>query len=68
MVALAQRIPAGAHTVLTVHDELVVMCPEASGQQVSKIVQQVMTESMAQMFPSTRIEVEASVCRNWGEK
>ena len=68
MVALAQRIPAGAHTVLTVHDELVVMCPEASGQQVSKIVQQIMKESMAQMFPSTRIEVEASVCRNWGEK
>ena len=68
MVAISQLLPASAHMILTVHDELVVICPVASGQHVSGIVQQVMKDSMAQLFPASRIEVEVKVCRNWGEK
>ena len=68
LVMLAERLPAEARLISTVHDEVLVEAPEAMAEQVRLIVQTTMVEAMAELFPQVPIEVEAGVCENWGEK
>jgi DNA polymerase I-like protein with 3'-5' exonuclease and polymerase domains len=68
MVDLAKRLPEGAGIVSTVHDELIVEAPETMAQEVKALTIECMRVAMERMFPSLPIEIEAKVCRNWGEK
>ncbi len=68
MVELAHRLPSGAKLVLTVHDEIVLLCATELAEQVKDLLERVMTESMARLFPRTRMKVEAKICRHWGMK
>ncbi|MBX7210176.1 MAG: hypothetical protein K1X78_17790 [Verrucomicrobiaceae bacterium] len=68
LVMLAERLPAEAHLISTVHDEVLVEAPEVMAEQVRLIVQTTMVEAMAELFPQVPIEVEAGVCEHWGEK
>jgi DNA polymerase I-like protein with 3'-5' exonuclease and polymerase domains len=68
LVMLAERLPAEARLISTVHDEVLVEAPEAMAEQVRLIVQTTMVEAMAELFPQVPIEVEAGVCEHWGEK
>lgn len=68
LVMLAERLPAEARLISTVHDEVLVEAPEAMAEQVRLIVQATMVEAMAELFPQVPIEVEAGVCEHWGEK
>ena len=68
LVMLAERLPAEARLISTVHDEVLVEAPEAMAEQVRLIVQTTMIEAMAELFPQVPIEVEAGVCEHWGEK
>jgi DNA polymerase I-like protein with 3'-5' exonuclease and polymerase domains len=68
LVMLAERLPAEARLISTVHDEVLVEAPEAMAEQVRLIVQTTMVEAMAELFPQVPIEVEAGVCDHWGEK
>ena len=54
--------------VSTVHDELIVECPEVLAQECKEVVTGAMVEAMAALFPEVPVEVEASVCTSWGEK
>lgn len=68
LVMLAERLPAEARLISTVHDEVLVEAPEAMAEEVRLIVQTTMVEAMEALFPQVPIEVEAGVCEHWGEK
>jgi DNA polymerase-1 len=68
IVLLSERLPADAHIVSTVHDELVVDCPEQSAEVVRTLMIDTMTEAMSDLFPDVPIEVEASIGKSWAEK
>jgi DNA polymerase I-like protein with 3'-5' exonuclease and polymerase domains len=68
LVLLAERLPADAQILSTVHDEVIVEVPEAKAVEVRDLVQSTMIEAMATLFPQVPIEVEAGVCAHWGEK
>ena len=61
-------LPEGAFIVSTVHDELIVECPEQDAEAVRKIVVDSMTLAMDVFFRQVPVEVELRICKNWGEK
>jgi DNA polymerase I-like protein with 3'-5' exonuclease and polymerase domains len=61
-------LPAEAQLISTVHDEVLVEAPEAMATEVRDLVQAIMIEAMAALFPQVPIEVEAGSCSHWGEK
>jgi hypothetical protein len=68
LVLIAQQLPAEARLISTVHDEVLVEAPEAMANEVRDLVQAIMIEAMAALFPQVPIEVEAGSCSHWGEK
>ena len=68
IVLLASQLPQGAQIISTVHDELIVEAEEGAAAGVKEILESTMREAMADLFPQVPIEVEAKVCRSWGEK
>jgi DNA polymerase I-like protein with 3'-5' exonuclease and polymerase domains len=68
MVELHKRLPAGAGIISTVHDELIVETHEALAEETEKLVIGCMVQKMSDLFPEVPIEVEAKICRNWGQK
>lgn len=68
LVALAQKLPAGAVIVSTIHDEIIVEVPEAVVASGLKLVEQVMVDDMSRLYPTVPITAEVHVCRNWGDK
>jgi DNA polymerase-1 len=68
LVELATALPPSARIISTVHDEIIVETPEAEAADVRRTVEAVMVEAMAALFPQVPVEVEANVCRSWGEK
>jgi len=68
MLRLASELPASAQLIATVHDELIIECPEIAADEVKALTVLVMTEEMAKVFPGLPIVVEAKICTHWGEK
>ncbi len=65
---VAVGLPEGARIVSTVHDELIVECPEESADQCLALVRGNMVSQMALLFPEVPVEVEARICTTWAEK
>jgi DNA polymerase I-like protein with 3'-5' exonuclease and polymerase domains len=52
-----------------VHDELIFDSPSAEAPQYSGMIRAIMEEAFKEVFGAELpIEVEAKVCRTWGEK
>jgi len=68
LVLIDQRLPESAHIVSTVHDEVVVECPESTAEQCREIIRTAMVEAMAALFPEVPVIVEANICTTWAEK
>ena len=68
LVQLAAALPASARIISTVHDEVIVEAPEPEAEAVRQVVQKIMVEAMAELFPQVPVEVEANICASWGEK
>ncbi|MBN8459393.1 MAG: bifunctional DNA primase/polymerase [Verrucomicrobia bacterium] len=68
IVLLSGRLPEGAMIVSTVHDELVVECPEESAEPCRQLVMTAMVSAMSALFPEVPVGVEANVCTTWAEK
>ncbi len=68
IATVARQLPEGAWIVSTVHDELIVECPEESADECLAVVRDNMVSQMALLFPEVPVEVEANVCTTWGEK
>ena len=65
LIRLHKELPAGAKIILTVHDDVLVECLEELTPGVAALVEQVMTEEMAQLVPEVPIEVEAEILSEW---
>jgi DNA polymerase I-like protein with 3'-5' exonuclease and polymerase domains len=62
-------LPSSARLLLTVHDELVLECLNEDAKTVAGQTPQVMKEAFRDVFGDTvPVEVDAKICRNWGEK
>lgn len=68
LVDLAPRLPTGAAIISTVHDEVIVEAPAELADKVREVTRDTMIDSVAGLYPEVPIEVEAHVCRHWGEK
>jgi DNA polymerase-1 len=68
MVEINKRLPDGAYLALTVHDEVVVVAPEALAEEVKVIVETAMREALERLFPEVPFEVEAKCISNWAGK
>jgi DNA polymerase-1 len=68
MVDLADKLPASASIVSTVHDELIVECATDTAEEVKALVETAMLDAVQTMFPGVRFEVEAGICDSWAEK
>ena len=68
LILINDRLPESARIVSTVHDEVVVECPEESADQCREIITTAMVEAMAALFPEVPVEVEANICTTWAEK
>ena len=68
MVRIAAQLPAGVQIIATVHDELVLLAPETAAEAVRELVVKTMCEAMGELLPSVPVEVEAKICKCWGEK
>jgi DNA polymerase-1 len=65
LVLIHERLPADAHIVSTVHDEVVVECPEPEASAVLSLVRTSMVEALEGMV-DVPVEVEGGVGRTWG--
>ena len=68
MVDLADKLPASASIVSTVHDELIVECATDTAEEIKALVETAMLDAVQTMFPGVRFEVEAGICASWAEK
>lgn len=68
ILLVAKRLPQGTRVISTVHDELIIETPEDVASETLTTVQTAMIEAMVALFPAVPVEVEAKVCKSWGEK
>lgn len=68
LIDLSAALPDGAKIISTVHDEIIVECSEAQAEAVRDLLPATMRNAMAALFPQVPIEVEANICRHWGDK
>jgi DNA polymerase-1 len=68
IIDLQAKLPEGAGIVSTVHDELIVEAPLKNTEAVKKLMEDVMIESAASLYPDVPFEVEAHICEDWSEK
>ena len=50
------------------HDELIVEVALKHAEAVKKLMEDVMRESAASLYPTVPFEVEAHICEDWSEK
>ncbi|MCB1132728.1 MAG: hypothetical protein KDN05_16510, partial [Verrucomicrobiae bacterium] len=65
LLAMHAKLPKDARIILTVHDDVLVECPEALADAVARIVETSMKEEMGKLLPEVPIEVEAEVLDRW---
>lgn len=68
MVSLAKQLPKAAQIVATVHDELIVECSQNDAEEVKKLTESAMKHEMESLFPNLPVQVDARICRSWGDK
>lgn len=68
MVHVHNNLPKGCNLVASVHDELIIECPDKDTGEVKHILEECMKAGYLNVFPSgltTRNLVEAHVGKNW---
>ncbi len=66
MLDVARLLPEGARIVSTIHDELIIECPEAAAPETCEVVKAKMIEAMQALYPDVRIEVGIASGTDWG--
>ena len=67
MVRLDAMLPPEAKMILTVHDELVVSCPESISAEVANLMREAMTGEGIQRLIRVPLKVDIHVCDKWSE-
>lgn len=68
LLAAARLIKEGYDVVLAVHDSLIVECDEATAEETSLYIKQVMEEVGQQYLPQVVWKADAELARRWGKK
>lgn len=68
LLRVAREIPEDCQVVSSIHDEIIVECPEISAESVRRQVEAIMVEEMESLLKDVPVEVEANVCDSWDEK
>jgi DNA polymerase-1 len=68
LCSLRKRLPENCRIVNTVHDEILVECPEEITECVSQLVGQTMVEEMQRLFPDVPIIADAKTIESWHDK
>lgn len=66
MVELYKVLPEEAKIIAVVHDEIVVECPEAMAESISKLMIEVMCRVGSDMLAPVRVDAEAEIADSWG--
>lgn len=66
LIELHCRLPEGARILLTVHDDVLVECPAEMGEDIRRLVEEVMRAEMDRLLPEVPIVVEAEILESWG--
>jgi DNA polymerase I-like protein with 3'-5' exonuclease and polymerase domains len=62
-------LPRSGRIIATVYDEIIVETTETKAEQVKKLVGKIMVDVFDKLFKKqVPIEVDAKICRNWGEQ
>lgn len=67
MVALANTLPDGAFIVSTIHDEVIIECPEILADKVKQLVETTLSAEMAKLYREVPIEATAAVGKTWAK-
>ncbi len=67
MIRLDTMLPSEAKLVLTVHDEVVVTCPDGMADEVEGIVREAMTGQGIQRFIKVPLKVDLHTGDRWGD-
>jgi DNA polymerase-1 len=67
LVLLSHRLPEGARIVATIHDEIVVECPEEIAPTVLGLMRGTMIEGVSSIAGGTLFEVEGGIGATWGQ-
>jgi DNA polymerase I-like protein with 3'-5' exonuclease and polymerase domains len=66
---IRKRLPRSGRIIATVYDEIIVETTETKAEQVKKLVGKIMVDVFDKLFKKqVPIEVDAKICRNWGEQ
>jgi DNA polymerase-1 len=67
MVKVFSQLAPDEHLIANFHDEILLEVPEGRADDVSRLLQEAMTESLQALIPTVPVKVEASVCRSWAK-
>lgn len=67
LVGLDKALPEDSFLVSTVHDEIIVECPEDQAGEIKSLLETAMVEAMTELYPEVACEVEAHVGDSWAE-
>lgn len=65
LIRLYLKLPGGCSIILTVHDDVLVECPEISADEIKVLIERIMIEEMSKLVPEVPIEVEAEILTEW---
>jgi DNA polymerase-1 len=65
LIRLHLELPSGCSIILTVHDDVLVECPEILADEIKALIERIMCEEMSRLVPEVLIEVEAEILTEW---
>ena len=71
IIWISRRLPKGARIILTVHDELLILCDEADGAWIAKMAEEEMVKAYQKAFGGDLqipIIFKAKPIKSWAEK
>lgn len=66
LVELYKVLPDNAQLVATVHDEIVVECPEEIAEDISKLMIEKMCLAASTVLKTVKVDAEAEIHQSWG--
>jgi len=64
MIEVTAKLPAGCELLLQIHDELIVECPAERGEEIAKMLKEIMEGVIDLGLP---LSVDTEIGQNWGE-
>jgi DNA polymerase I-like protein with 3'-5' exonuclease and polymerase domains len=66
LIELYKVLPDNAQLVATVHDEIVVECPEEIAEDIAKLMVEKMCAAASSVLKTVKVDAEAEIHQSWG--